>query len=732
MLFLVLTLWNAAGAAPARVVILNSYGRGFEPYNSFSEDFRTELATQFAQPLEFHDVALESTRLQGGASERLLVQYVNTLFSGQKLDLVVLVGAPAVRFALRHRDELFTGTPMLLSCIDQRDFRRAAFTTNDAVVSVEFQGKLFLKSILQVLPDTTNIAVVVGDSPVEKFWQNELRPEFEPFGNRVNSIWFNKLSFSEMLKRSAHLPPHSVILYLLLYVDADGIPYTQDEALVQLHEVANAPIFGFHDSQMGYGVVGGPLMAVKELSQNSVDVALRILHGEQPGSIKTPVQRQGKPVYDWRELQRWQIDEARLPAGSTILFRQPTSWQMYGGYVIGTLALFGFAAILISLLFLNLMKRRRAERAARESEERLSLAAGAANIGMWMRNVSRDQTWASPNWRRIFGFSADERLCFQKIQQRVHPDDREMVARAMEHAVSHRTDYSAEYRVTLPDGSVRWIDSRGRLYSEKDGKTERIGGVSIDITERKLAEAEVRELQKQLARASRVSIMGQLATSIAHELNQPLGAILLNAEAAGLLLNQKPLPLGELRETLKDICKDDQRAGEVIRRMRALLLQHDFERQPLEVNPLAEEVLRLINGDAASRSIEITTRLSPQLPIVQGDRVHLQQVLLNLIMNAMEAVSRQPPERRRLTVSTSLTTDDAVEMTVSDSGPGIEPASLPHLFEPFFTTKKSGIGMGLSIADKIVKAHHGRIWADNLSAGGAVFHIVLPVDKGRQ
>ena len=160
--------------------------------------------------------------------------------------------------------------------------------------------------------------------------------------------------------------------------------------------------------------------------------------------------------------------------------------------------------------------------------------------------------------------------------------------------------------------------------------------------------------------------------------------------------------------------------------MRVLLLQHEFERHPLEVNLLAEEVLRLVNGDATSRSIEITSELSPQLPVIQGDRVHLQQVLLNLIMNAMEAVSHQPPERRRLAVSTSLTTGGAVEITVSDSGPGIEPGSLPHLFEPFFTTKKSGIGMGLSISDKIIKAHHGNIRAENHPAGGAIFHIVLP------
>ena len=731
MLFLLLTLWSAAGAAPTRVVFLNSYGREFEPYNTFSEDFRTELAELYVQPLEFQDVALESDRLQGDSSERLLVQYLTALFAGQKRDLVVTIGGPAARFAVRHRNELFPGTPVLLACVGQVHLQGAVLTTNDTVVSCAFDGGLLLKSILQVLPETTNVAVVVGDSSLEKYWMEEMKRQFEPFGNRLNFMWFNHLPFSVMLQHSAHLPPHSVIFYVLLCVDADGIPFTQEQALAQLHETANAPIFGLHDSQMGYGIVGGPLMEVKRMSHNSVQVALRILHGEQPGKIKIAVQGQGNPVYDWRELRRWQIDEARLPAGSTVRFRQPTAWQLYGWYVIGSLALFALAAVLISMLYLSLVRRRRAERAARESEERLSLATGAANVGIWMRNLSRDQVWASSNWRRMFGFSTDETLCYEKVLQRIHRDDRDMVARAIRHAVDNRTGYHAEYRVAMPDGTVRWIASRGRSYSEKDGQVERLGGLSIDITQRKLAEAQVRELRKQLAHASRVSIMGEFATSIAHELNQPLGAILLNAEAAGLLLNQEPLPLDELRDILGDICKDDRRAGEVIRRMRALLLRHEFERQPLEVNLLAEDVMRLVNGDAGARSIEITTKLSPQLPVIQGDRVHLQQVLLNLVINAMEAVAHQAPERRRVSVSTSLAADNAVEMTISDLGCGIEPACLPRLFEPFFTTKDSGIGMGLSIADKIVKAHHGRIWAENHPSGGAIFHVVLPAIRAK-
>jgi C4-dicarboxylate-specific signal transduction histidine kinase len=189
--------------------------------------------------------------------------------------------------------------------------------------------------------------------------------------------------------------------------------------------------------------------------------------------------------------------------------------------------------------------------------------------------------------------------------------------------------------------------------------------------------------------------------------------------------------MGDLRTILSDISRDDQRAGEVIRRMRALLLRHEFEHHPLQVNLLTEGVLRLINGDAASRNIEIATKLSPQLPDIQGDRVHLQQVLLNLIMNAMDAVANQPPARRRLAVSTGITTDDNVEIMIADSGCGIELSSLPRLFEPFFTTKETGIGMGLSIADKIVKAHHGRIWAENRPTGGAIFHVVLPASGAK-
>jgi len=255
-----------------------------------------------------------------------------------------------------------------------------------------------------------------------------------------------------------------------------------------------------------------------------------------------------------------------------------------------------------------------------------------------------------------------------------------------------------------------------------------MAGVIADITAQKKGEAAMRE---QLAHASRVSIMGELASSIAHELGQPLGAMLCNVDAAELLLNQAPPNVGELRNIMSDIREDNQRAGEVIQSMRRLLLRQEIERQPLEVNLLAEEVLRLVKEDAASRNIEIKTEFSTRLPAVTGNRVQLQQVVLNFVMNAMDAMAQQPPERRRLTVGTNLGVNGELELSVSDQGPGIEPGNLPHLFQPFFTTKARGLGIGLSVAERIVAAHEGRVWAENRPTGGAVFHMALPVANGK-
>jgi len=325
----ILVAFGALGATPHRVLLLHSFGRDFAPFDGFSETFRTELAKQMGGAVVFYDVDVESARIDGGEPEGPFTSYLMALFANDRPDLVVPIGGPAARFAQKYRERLLATTPMLVAATDERHLQSAVLTTNDAVVCVKNDPVRTIESILQVLPGTTNVVVVIGNSPHEKFWLDELRHEFQPFTERVTFTWFNELSFTEMQKRASVLPPGSAIFYALLYVDAEGVPYAGQRALTSLRAVANAPIFGVHDTQMGYGIVGGPLMAIEDLGRNTARVAARILRGEPAGSIKTPTQVPGRPVYDWRELHRWGISERSLPRDSTIRFRQPTFWELY-------------------------------------------------------------------------------------------------------------------------------------------------------------------------------------------------------------------------------------------------------------------------------------------------------------------------------------------------------------------------------------------------------------------
>jgi two-component system sensor kinase FixL len=253
----------------------------------------------------------------------------------------------------------------------------------------------------------------------------------------------------------------------------------------------------------------------------------------------------------------------------------------------------------------------------------------------------------------------------------------------------------------------------------------------VDITARKQAEAEALLQRNELAHMARVSTMGELASSLAHELNQPLGAIMRNAEAAELFL-QDPLPdLEEVRAILTDIRKDDQRAGAVIDRVRGLIKRREVERRPLDLNLLAGEVVTLVRPDAELRRVRLALETDPSLPPVQGDRVQLQQVLLNLVLNAMDALKDNPPASRLVTVGTRPA-GERVEVAVSDTGHGISAENLPRLFEPFFTSKPNGLGLGLVISRSIIEAHGGKLWAENNPDGGATFHITLPVARGEE
>ncbi|HUO10586.1 MAG TPA: ATP-binding protein [Phycisphaerae bacterium] len=371
----------------------------------------------------------------------------------------------------------------------------------------------------------------------------------------------------------------------------------------------------------------------------------------------------------------------------------------------------------------------------RESEAQMTLAAEAAGFGVWMWTVARDRFWASERWRRLFGFDPGQSLTFEMFIQRIHSDDRARVESAIRQALTDHAGYTEEYRVQLPDGTERWVSSRGKVYPNGSRKPGLLLGASIDITDRKHSEEEIARQRNELAHLSRVTTLSELSSSLAHEINQPLAIILTNAQAAQRLLTQNPPDLAEASDILADIVSEDQRAGEVIRRLRALLKPGQIDLQPLSANDIVDDVLRVARSDLIGRGVTVHTVLAENLPDAVGDRIQLQQVLLNLILNSCDAMAANPPMRRRLTLSTAFL-NGMVRVSVSDTGCGLS-TDPDSIFKPFYTTKKDGLGLGLSICRSIVSAHTGRLWAEptpptavgaaGTAAGGATLHLELPV-----
>jgi two-component system sensor kinase FixL len=555
-------------------------------------------------------------------------------------------------------------------------------------------------------------------------------------------------------------------------------------------------------------------------------------------------------MFDWRELRRWNISTERLPLGSIVRFKEATYWEQHYKLILWAVSLCAVEAFLIGALLVQLRRRRQAERSLRDSEERMSLAAQAANLGMWVWDVVRDKIWMTDKGRALFGFAPDTRLDNAALISRVYPEDRAARAAAIKRAIETQGEYAMEYRVLLPDGTLRCIGARGhcmnvggangtrllgvsmdvtaqkeaqdrfRLVVESSpngivlvnaqrhivlvnacveklfgyGREELIGqaielllperfrgehpanrpgfhaesaarvigaelelfarrkdgtefpveigsspiqsqegtqvlSVIVDITERKQAEAEARQHREQIAYLSRVAIMGEMAGSLAHELNQPLGAIVTNAGAALRFLERDSLSGEQLREVLQDIVADGRRASEVIHTVKGMGRKEEGAKQLLDLNDVITELLRLVRSDALAHDCTVLTELYPALPKVEANLVQLREVFLNLILNAFEASKEVPRVRRRVIIGTERDGDGAVRARVRDFGTGL-PADIPErVFDRFFSTKREGMGIRLFIARSIVVAHGGTLWAENAEGGGAQFWLRLPASK---
>lgn len=443
-----------AAAEPRNVLLLYSYEREFT-HKEFAGMFRPELSRSSAEPINYIEVALQTAEESTRAPDDSIVTRLRSTFAGTGLDLVVAIGGPASAFAQKHRAQLFPTTPMLFAAVDRRFIEKGTMADNDTAVAVAHDPPQMIETILKLLPETQTIVVVIGASQLEQFWLKEVQGAFKRFEGRVTFVWTNTWSLTELLQRSATLPARSAIFFGVFAVDGTGVPQIEERTLRELHSVANAPVFGLHSTQLSRGIVGGPLLSIDELSRTAAGVALRMLRGESPRSIVTPIQVAGPPAFDWRELQRWGIGEDRLAAGSTVQFREPAVWQRYRRPIITGAAVAGVQAVIMIALTANLVKRRRQQTSLR-----------LATLGL--SNLSRRLMQVCETEREWIGRELHEDLC------------QRLMALTMDlHTLGDLPDSAAgEMRTRVADLSARFSQLTGEILSISDrihGRLELLG-----------------------------------------------------------------------------------------------------------------------------------------------------------------------------------------------------------------------------------------------------------------
>ncbi len=731
LLLLSWLLVPAAGSAPApapadRVLVLYSDERLLPANVVGDEVIRRTFAAKPGSRIEFYSEFLDVARFPGDEQKRRQRDFLREKYRDRPPDLVIAGGGPALEFLVEYRAELFTGVPIVHAAVSAERLPAMRLDAKIAGNPVVRAPADTLRLALRLHPDTKMVAVVSGTLSSEHTLAEALRREAAAFGNRVQFRWLTNLSMTNLRSQLAHLPDHSVVLYLTIYRDADGTSYTPQLALSTFASASRAPIYGFYDTYLGHGIVGGEMITFEELARKAAQLAMRILAGEEPQSAARSETHVAVPMFDAREVKRWNISEKDLPPGSVLQFEDPSFWELHRRLILATISVVAIETLLIGALFAQLRRRRRAEASLRKSEETVQLAADSAGTGLWSANPAGGKMWLTERTRLLFGFAPDETPNWDRLRGAIHPDDRASVERAVAESIATGRPFYAEFRVGDGNGSARWILSRGHPHLERNGKPDTLMGASVDITERKRAEEERRRHAEELIHLSRVNLAGELSGSIVHEISQPLGAILANTETAELHCAQTAPDMAEVLAILADIRHDSLRAGEIVHGMRTFLRRHPMELQPLDLRTLLAEVDKLAGADAALRQTKLEFQTSSELPTIRGHRRQLQQVLLNLILNGLQAMEECPVEERRVLVTTDSAPEDKVAISVVDRGHGIPPDKLDQVFTPFLTTKVAGLGLGLSICRRIIEAHGGSISIANNHERGATVRFVLP------
>jgi PAS domain S-box-containing protein len=706
--------------ASKRVLILHSFAYAQPVYKIIDQSLEDSFVSSGLDFNNLYFEFLDLARNPGQEYRNELVDIFRQKYQRRKFDLAVAVHQQSLDFLLKEGQEFYPEGPII--CIlgdpiapEHSDSKRPLIYfpfSIDAVSTV--------KAVFALRPDTQKIVVIAGSIPVDRRFLDFVQAELKAWKGDLEAEYLPPLPMDEILRRVAQLPPRTAILYTNVAADSTGKTHMPRDAARMISRSANAPVFGLYETLLGdNGVVGGIMLNHRLEGERAVRAAGEILRGMLPAKPLTILKAPLAPMFDWLQLRRWGFKESVLPVNAIILNKPVSSWEHYKLYIVVGLTFLLAQSFLIAGLLVQKRRKRTAEESLRQKTEELDQFFNLSPDLLRIATTDGYSLRLNPAWERILGYSREE-LMAKRFFDFVHPEDLEKTRQAVSNLASQQEVVHFENRYRCKNGTYRWLE----WTSAPAGNL--IYATARDVTERVKADAEVRLHRDELAHVTRVAMMGELTTSLAHEINQPLTAILSNAEAAQRFLSQASPDISEVRQILEDIIRDDRRANDVVRKVRALVKKEKLRDEPLDLNEVILVVIDLIRADSLLHGLSIATDLSPRLAGIHGDSIQLQQVILNLILNGAAAMRNSPSGQRKIIVRTAMLDSRTVKAFVTDFGTGIDERHIDRLFEPFYTTKPEGLGMGLSISQTIIKAHGGTIEARNNREGGATFAFTLP------
>jgi signal transduction histidine kinase len=671
---------------------------------------------------------LDLSRLGTPSVPKTVADYLATKYAARPPTLVIANSDAVATLLVESRSTLWPSVPIVAYALERPHPEFPEDIAQLATPIIRYRMADTVAAAMKMVPGARSVVYVGGSGTTDQRGLAVFREEMRQARPPVPHVELVGLPMAEALKRVSQLPTDSVVYTFGVFVDGAGRRFVANATVGEIAAASNRPVFILTTAALGTGAVGGFLTDFGAEARTAAEVAIGVLGGGPSGQRHAVEQITATPIFDWRQLRRWGIDPAQLPPGSVIRFREPSFLGRYWWWLVLALIQAG----LIAGLLLERRQRLRVARAAAENESlnRSVIASLSGLIAVVDRAAAIIQVNAA--WRDhpaggpgtpLAGAAPGEN-CRVVCEVRGGGGALALKLSATIDRVLRRETPEASFDYDVEaDGEARWFRWMVQALDRPEG-----GAIIslVDVTARKLVELESRRSLQEIAHATRVTTMGELATSLAHEINQPLAAILTNAQVAAKLLRTPAPDLDLVREVLDDIASADRRASEVIRRMRTMLRKGDPVRAPVDLNEIVRDVLALLGPEARLRHVKLDAALADPLPLVSGDPVQLQQVVINLVVNALDALGEAQAAKRRIRVRTHAE-DRWVGLHVEDDGPGVPAAALPRVFEPFFTTKPAGLGMGLAIIKSIVEAHSGHITAANQPDGGASFRCRFPV-----